>query len=837
MILAVLIVMLFGPNISTSMLLRRSDNAPSIIDSLVISSEHNLPHHSQLPNPSKVGSLPPSNPQPASQSGEINKGSIYPTLNNRILSDTRDLLNEENCPLVQCFVWRNATDNKTTLDCGNRLPNNLDIVDQIDCRYWKNPTTGTNVPTASVQAMTDGRGFDLKVVLSPSSKTSTTTDGERRIHVDQLSVGILGWVIGSVRRSLRMDLSPAHLTISFIYIGKLRRVDLGDLSTRSHVTRLSLWNPFEWEDDSLMPTVLGSGIPGYAFPINPLIPPYFRLAIFCDHANRNPSFRRLWFPWASWQVRLNHCYDLYACREWNSKYPICDHNSSRAFRPSYFLLPQTISEGLASTTRVLALGSSQRAKVSTQILYENVCQREPNPTDPLHDLKLNHKLKCWQPDAYSVDNIKKGEVDTVDSVILFAESSKFNTSPSPTLSSSPRPTTLLTIATVNVSKVHIQTTTTTPKITRTTEVFYEPTNLTTEPLSSISNTPNMTKEFLQKPTPSTGNKSSETLIKSLTANDLLGLSYGDDDSLSGRLTNISSSIRPSIQANNISSIKKISNPIYKASVTQLTYAVVVLALLVTILIITLIVLLLWLKFRKQTTKKMRPCKVPSDGYFSRSDLSVADDLPSAGYPHLFKRKPVSSSTTRQTSLESTPQLAPYTSIMKTNGLNHPISPIKRNACSSNSDNKSGAHLTFGGHPPHCRSSNRCRDTYGQHMSATNLVGLHTETSFARYPWSHLDRIKACSQNSLRSRSRVPSNSPSPRRSSRTGSRNRVREQDCSPAVYRRLHRPKNVKQSKKPHTIVFEDSQLTEDQWPEGLRRSFSKIIPTVTAEPSSSNS
>ncbi|KAF5394931.1 hypothetical protein PHET_09391 [Paragonimus heterotremus] len=825
MILAVLIVMLLGPNISASMLLRRSDNAPSIIDSLVISSEHHPPNHSQQPNPSKVGSRPPSNPSPASQSGGINKGSIYPTLNSNILSDTRDLLNEENCPLVQCFIWRNATDNKTTLDCGNRLPNNIDIVDQIDCRYWKNPTTGANVPTTSVQTMTDGRGFDLKIVLSPSSKTSTTTDGERRIHVNQLSVGILGWIIGTVRRSLHMDLSPAHLTISFIYIGKLRRVDLGDLSTRSHVTRLSLWNPFEWEDDSLMPTVLGSGIPGYAFPTNPLIPPYFRLAIFCDHANRNPSFRRLWFPWASWQVRLNHCYDLYACREWNSKYPICDSNSSLAFRPSYFLLPQTISEGLISTTRVLAPGSSQRAKVSTQILYENVCQREPNPTDPLHDLKLNHKLKCWQPDAYSVDNIKKEEADTVDSVILFAETSQVTTSPPPTPSSWPRSTTLFSTATVNLSAVHIQTNTTTSKITRTTEVFYEPTNLTTEPPSSISNTPNLTTEFLPKPTSSTGNTSSKTLIKSFTANDLLGLPYSDNDSLSDRPANISSSIRSSIQTNNTSSINETSNHIHKASVIQLTYAVVVLALLVTFLIITLIVLLLWLKFRKQTTKMMRPCKVPSDGYFSRSDLSVADDLPNIGYPHLIKRKPISLSTTRQTSLESTPQLAPYTSIVKTNGLNHPISPAKRNACPSNSDNKSGVHLTFESHRPHCRSSNRRRDTYGQHMSATNLDGLHSENSSARYPWSHLDRIKACSQNSLRSRSRVPSNSPSPRRSSRTGSRNRAREPDFSPAVYRRLHRPKNVKPSKKQHTIVFEDDKLTEDQWPEGLRHSFSKIM------------
>ncbi|KAF6770746.1 hypothetical protein AHF37_11079 [Paragonimus kellicotti] len=825
MILAVLIVMLFRPNISASMLLRRSNNAPSIIDSLVISSEHHPPYNSQQSNPSKVGNRPPSNPQTASHPGSINKDSIYPALNSHILSDTRDLLNEENCPLVQCFVWRNSTDNKITLDCGNRLPSNLDIVDHIDCRYWKNPTTGTNVPTASVQAMTDGRGFDLKVVLSPRSKTSTTTDGERRIHVDQLSVGILGWVIGTVRRSLRMDLSPAHLTISFIYISKLRRVDLGDLSTRSHVTRLSLWNPFEWEDDSLMPTVLGSGIPGYAFPTNPLIPPYFRLAIFCDHANRNPSFRRLWFPWASWQVRLNHCYDLYACREWNSKYPICDSNSSRAFRPSYFLLPQTISEGLVSTTRVLAPGSSQRAKVSTQILYENVCQREPNPTDPLHDLKLNHKMKCWQPDAYSVDNIKKEETDTVDSVILFAEASEYNTNLSPTPSSSPGPTNLSTTATVNLSTVYIQTTTTTTKITRTTGMSYESTNLTSEPLSSVSSTTNLNTEVLPKLTPSARNTSSETLINSFTTNALLGLSYGDHDSLSGGLTSISSSIRSSTEANNTFPINKTSNPIHKASVTQLTYAVVVLALLVTFLIITLIVLLLWLKFRKQTTKKMRPCKVPSDGYFSRSDLSVADDLPSTGYPHLFKRKPVSLSTTRQTSLESTPQLAPYTSVMKTNGLNHPSSPSKRNACPSNSDNRSGAHLTFEDHPPHYRSSNRRGDTYGQHMSATNLHVIHSENSSTRYPWSHLDRIKACSQNSLRSRYRAPSNSPSPRRSPQTGSRNRTRKPDCSPAVYRRLHRPQRVKPSKKQHTIVFEDGQLTQDQLPEGLKRSFSKIM------------
>ncbi|KAA3673763.1 uncharacterized protein DEA37_0008771 [Paragonimus westermani] len=804
------------------MLLRRSDNGPSIIDSLVLSSEHHPPYHPQQSSPSKLGSRPPSNPPPVSQSRGVNKGSVYPPLDSRILSDTRDLLNEENCPLVHCFVWRNATDYKNTLDCGDHLPSNLDVIDQIDCRYWKNPTAGTNMPTTPVQAMTDGRGFDLKVVLSPSSKISMTVDGERRIHVDQLSVGILGWVIGTVRRILHMDLSPAHLTISFIYIGKLRRVDLGDLSTRSHVTRLSLWNPFEWEDDSLIPTVLSSSVSGYAFPANPLIPPYFRLSIFCDHANRNPSFRRLWFPWASWQVRLNHCYDLYACREWNSKYPVCDSNSSRAFRPSYFLLPQIIPEGLTSTTSALTPGSSQRAKISTQILYENICLREPNPTDPLHDLKLNHERKCWQPDVYSVDNMKKEEVDTVDSVILSAVTSEFYTSPSPTPSLSPRPTSLFTIATVNLSTVHIQTTTTTTNVTRTFGMSYEPTNLTTEPLSYVPSTPNVTTAVTQEPTHSTGNVSSEKLIKSSTANDPLGLSYNDNDSSFGMFINISSSNRPSVQAINTPSINKTSTFTHKASVAQLTYAVVVLALLVTVLIITLIALLLWLKFRKKATKKMRSCKVPSDGYFSRSDLSVADDLPSTGYPHLFKRKPVSLSTTRQTSLESTPQLAPYTSIRRTNGLKCPISSAKGNVFPSNSDNRSGVHLTFEGHPLYCPSSTRRGDAYRQHMSATNLDGIHSENSSAQ---PHLDRTRACSQSSLRSRSRATSNSPSPRRSPRTGSRNRVREPDCSPAVYRRLHRPKKLKTFKKQHTIVFEEGQLTEDQWPETLKRSFSKIM------------
>ncbi|TPP59709.1 hypothetical protein FGIG_07179 [Fasciola gigantica] len=335
-------------------------------------------------------------------------------------------LRETICPQVRCITFRNQTSERVQLGCrldSDRLVNH-EILDQVKCRYWKNPTTQTGMPGAGLDLIgpstNDGRGFDLKIILSPNPQSDNNRaarepneGSERRIQIDELSPGLLTWLIQTLRITLFMQKSPVHLTLSFIYIKKLRRVDLGDLSAQAHVTRLSLWNPFEWDEDSLIPFPISPTEPSYAPSlIRTQVPPYFRLTIFCDHANRNPSFRRLWLPWKSWQVRFNHCHDLYVCRTWLSKYPVCDNQAQidpskpPAYMPSSFLMPKLPTLDVTTLSTLFRVPTpAARVRADNQILYENQCQMEPSPLDPLDDLKLDYEKSCWQPGAYQPQRI------------------------------------------------------------------------------------------------------------------------------------------------------------------------------------------------------------------------------------------------------------------------------------------------------------------------------------------------------------------------------------------------------------------------------------------------
>ncbi|VDP74569.1 unnamed protein product [Schistosoma mattheei] len=304
---------------------------------------------------------------------------------------------ESLCPDVYCYAKRLSPTDELTFDCKSQSFEVTNEDTMIDCHYWHVPSPGAD-SNQQRQSKQYGKGYDLRIVLKPSTVSaddlSSKSNSASRLRISHLKPGVLNWIIETVRLSLKMPLSPVHLTISFIYFKRLGRDDLGNLATKSRVTHLSLWNPFNWDEDSFIPntnkTSESSNNAGYLVEG----PPYFRLSLFCDYENQNPSFRRLWFPWKSWQLRLTHCPDLYICWHWHSKYPICDVKQSidnpekllKSFIPSYLISPKSL------------INSPQSIKQETgmQILYDNQCLRNPNQTNLIRDLKMNYPSQCLQ---------------------------------------------------------------------------------------------------------------------------------------------------------------------------------------------------------------------------------------------------------------------------------------------------------------------------------------------------------------------------------------------------------------------------------------------------------
>ncbi|CAH8438848.1 unnamed protein product [Heterobilharzia americana] len=305
-------------------------DSPTIIDTLTFPlDELDLPpRNQQLPikEHPKYESLHSSNvvTQQEDNSRQTTRKSRYLDKQNEQSEFNYSLfeVGESACPNVYCYAKRQSLTNELMFDCKTQL-SELDNNDtMIGCHFWRVPSPGTDT-NHPLQSKRHGQGFDLRIVLQPATvgaEEVSKTNGIKRLRIGQLKPGILEWIVQMVRSSSKMTLSPVHLTISFIYFKNLGRNDLGNLPTKSHVTRLSLWNPFSWDEDSFIPFIdqKSESLTDGVYTTN--IPPYFRLSIFCDYENQNSSFKRLWFPWKSWQLRLSHCSDLYVCRLWYGKY-------------------------------------------------------------------------------------------------------------------------------------------------------------------------------------------------------------------------------------------------------------------------------------------------------------------------------------------------------------------------------------------------------------------------------------------------------------------------------------------------------------------------------------
>ncbi|CAH8458974.1 unnamed protein product [Dicrocoelium dendriticum] len=707
-------------------------------------------------------------------------------------------LDDSNCPKIFCFIHRYYSTSKLILDCKETEVENKTAVEYIDCFYRMSPTSPTGTqkyPPTFVS--NDGRGYDLKITLTPSRRRRSGS-AERRVTVDYLANGVLGWVVEAVRRRVRMAHSPVHLILPFIQFAHIRRADVGDLSTRHRVTRLTLWNPLRWNEDSLIPAPLGANFASYVSPKNPSIPPYFRLNVFCDHINRKPSFKRLWLPWESWQIRFNHCQGKYGCLAWLSPYPICDSTSQHSFMPSFFIMPLVVSsqsdlQSLNISSEVVA----SRYKAENEILFENQCRKEPTRWDPVGDLVVDHTLGCWRPNAYvdigSIPVEGPSSVLFIENPTVAPEMKLGSTSttqalkPKPPLSSSYTSTTEETTTTVAATE-HVGFAVVSDNQS-THVVDQQSVYVSVVPsVGGGSAGPDTQRPITINPPP----------VANTTDNSLnLSLPWFMQPFVKHQVSGESRAISD----RRFSSSKELNQqtePVDTLSVRNLTSAVIFLSVLVILLLSLLIILLVMFQKRRRRKRKEQWQKF-------RGFLVGSQSIEPSGFV-----------TSKAAGLKG--PLVPI--------ISEPIPVGGRAAASahSNDTSTSGASLaysfeplgrmntlqTFGPSRPSCMDNNAysCsaeREKLSTDTDSTSTTRSHHCLSLSR---SHLGGIL-----------------PPPKPNSRT---NLKLDQDAEDGQAVQALLTKLKQSAKKPprkqHTLVFEDGELSQDKLPEGLRHSYSLI-------------
>ncbi|CAL8070374.1 unnamed protein product [Calicophoron daubneyi] len=754
-------------------------------------------------------------------------------LSERLPFPSEEKLHEAHCPQVCCFTTRAEYGEEVVLNCGKKCPERWQIIDHLDCLYWKNPTAHLDVVDTELAfsgpSGNSGRGYDLKLILAPAPLEAVSgknkTEPERRIKVDRLTDGVLEWLIHSVRESLQMQLSPIHLTLSFMYIGKLRRVDLGNLSSRLYVTRLSIWNPFEWEEDSFIapPVAIGFGTSTTL--------PYFRLTVFCDHANQKAGFRRLWFPWKSWQVRFNQCYDSYVCRSWISRYAICDRLDSssaspRMFTPSSFLIPKPLSSDSTALSKGFYL--DHKGSAPNQIVYENQCQSEPDLLDPVDDLKLDHQNECWQVGGFS-DRMIPAIQTTV----------RLQVTQAPDVVPTSAPTTVKTHessagapAAARISTTTAGTTSTTTTLTTSTQTtalaanktvyFYGQTTTSEETVYVPANIPMHNTSYVSEKAPENELTSTTTVLSTHKAEvHVIPTEKYDETNLKQTTQGTTGRTRG------------------ETTTHSLILAVIVLAILVIILLFTLVVLMLYMrrwKSRYQMKDKdfatpycIRVSKIPDTGYTAllgsknhikhyesgviagpeESHLAPYNSFSSLEGRH--KRQlpppyPVHVNNGKYPGHARTPSMTPSTDVETDIDGSCPATP--RQQCSK------GA--------PRERKFRTPETPWTQLRSSRNLYG--SRSSVGSHPPTRRRAASASSSRDMDSTS-TPNLSPrAPSRLPRKQMHQAAFNRAYASPLMRRKNSPTKMRR-KVPHTFVFEDGQLSEDRLPEGLRLSFSKIM------------
>ncbi|VEL18745.1 unnamed protein product, partial [Protopolystoma xenopodis] len=250
------------------------------------------------------------------------------------------------CPGLVCFALPQAEPKETSLlDCQPRRPTvGGEGVHNVACRYWLRYERANWLRREDVM-----RIAEVKLVLRPEEETEAVDDLEEssaakrarvRVRVHQMAPGLLGRLLGHMRAhlnlpSVRPDGGGAsetvmlHLTISYLHFNRLGGGDLAGLVSEHGLSSLSLWNPDVWEAESwLAETNNQTGRDGMTLEASAGV--YFQLTVFCETVNRDSAFRHLWLPWRKWRIKFNHCNDVYSCRRWRLRYPICSEEETTA---------------------------------------------------------------------------------------------------------------------------------------------------------------------------------------------------------------------------------------------------------------------------------------------------------------------------------------------------------------------------------------------------------------------------------------------------------------------------------------------------------------------------
>ncbi|CAI2722562.1 unnamed protein product [Schistosoma spindalis] len=691
-------------------------DAPTIIDSLtfpLIIDDLDV-ENEQLKFPMKEHQITPKNEyhtEPISVKRRDSNQSIYKskqfdksTVGNELNYSVFDV-GESLCPDVYCFAKRLSPSDELTFDCKSQSFEVTNEDTMIDCHYWHVPSPGAD-SNQQHQSKQHGKGYDLRIVLKPSTVSaddlSSKSNSASRLRISHLKPGVLNWIIETVRLSLKMPLSPVHLTISFIYFKRLGRDDLGNLATKSRVTHLSLWNPFNWDEDSFIPiTNKTSNNAGYSVES----PSYFRLSLFCDYENQNPSFRRLWFPWKSWQLRLTHCPDLYICWQWYSKYPICDVKQSinnpekllKSFMPSYLISPKSL------------INSHQSIKQETgmQILYDNQCLRNPNQTNLIRDLKINYPGQCLQS-----DNDKPIRDIHVSKTTLQQTIEIQNTTHSMNIIPTTMNTTTTTTTVNNIPRTSLTTTTiTTPLMT--TSIRSTITSLSTTSTSTTSTTTTTTSTTSTTTIPPKENQTDFMIKLNKTTNLLKSILKINTTKMYPIDNSMNQSIIWSPKHEDITFIDQKSNFNKTMSIIlnqnkndlsteYLTNGLILLAILNIILIICFIILILWIRKRIQKNSKnkfINSHDFYQDNYYTRINMigSHSNYTPNNHYPLLISNKSGSYLFESQFKLNQRHHSFPNNSLLNSKDFNTflPISTYKTTYNRYNNNNNHSEQCLLG----------------------------------------------------------------------------------------------------------------------------------------------
>ncbi|CAH8438865.1 unnamed protein product [Heterobilharzia americana] len=250
-----------------------------------------------------------------------------------------------------------------------------------------------------------------------------------------------------------------------------------------------------------------------------------------------------------------------------------------------------------------------------QILYNNQCQLEPDQSDPVGDLKLDHRGHCWKTDAYKAA-LDRGMTKTIVPIVVTVPTTPFI---STTTSTVPLSVMTSEIVVLSASQTTTEAPVSTSPATATTTTVTANTNTTTATITTTSTT--NTAGELKTDSPMLS-KSSADSLKPVPAN-LLSQGKGGQGILMSESLHYSFSDKEisSESAKDISDFKSDSNNTSNAAINQdkpiketlsiehLTIGLILLGIVNILLLFCFIMLVLWIRRRTRKNLKHQSSKL------------------------------------------------------------------------------------------------------------------------------------------------------------------------------------------------------------------------------------